>query len=141
MDVLTPEQRHKNMSRIRSSNTKPEKTVRSLLHRLGYRFRLNVRKLPGTPDIVLPKYKTVIFVHGCFWHRHSGCKEASIPKTNTEKWMNKFSENIQRDNRAVQALEQAGWSVFVIWECEIKNKEQLAARIQAALPSQEKRSK
>lgn len=134
MDVLTPEQRHINMSRIRSKKTKPEKAVRSVLHRLGYRFKLHVRDLPGSPDIVLPKYKTVIFVHGCFWHRHSGCKDASVPKTNTEKWLDKFSKNIARDKLAVELLEQCGWGVIIIWECEIKNKDQLAARLQTALP-------
>lgn len=134
MDVLTPEQRHINMSRIRSKETKPEKAVRSVLHRLGYRFKLHVRDLPGSPDIVLPKYKTVIFVHGCFWHRHSGCKDASVPKTNTEKWLDKFSKNIARDKLAVELLEQCGWGVIIIWECEIKNKDQLAARLQTALP-------
>ena len=133
MDVLTPEQRHRNMSRIRSANTKPEKRVRSLLHHRGYRFRLHSRNLPGTPDIILPKYRTAIFVHGCFWHRHDGCKEASIPKTNTERWAKKFYENVKRDRQATSDLEALGWSVIVIWECELRKMDELTARVLSLL--------
>ena len=133
MDVLTPEQRHRNMSRIRSTNTKPEKRIRSLLHRLGYRFRLHSRNLPGTPDIILPKYRTVILVHGCFWHRHDGCKEASIPKTNTEQWAKKFNANVKRDRQAILDLEALGWSVIVIWGCELKKMDELTVRILSLL--------
>jgi DNA mismatch endonuclease (patch repair protein) len=99
VDHLTRAKRSWNMSRIRSGNTKPEKVVRSLLHAMGYRFRLHRKNLPGKPDIVLPKYKTVIFVHGCFWHRHPGCKNATMPKTNTEFWEDKLSQNIDRDRK------------------------------------------
>lgn len=121
MDVLTPEQRHRNMAAIRSNNTKPEQLLRSLLWRAGFRFRKNVRTLLGTPDIVLPKYKTVIFVHGCFWHRHQGCKYATVPKTKTEFWNNKFQQNITRDAIVYKNLQQQGWKVYVVWECELKN--------------------
>lgn len=122
MDVLTPEQRHRNMAAIRSSNTKPEQFLRSLLWRAGFRFRKNVRSLPGTPDIVLPKLKTVIFVHGCFWHRHPGCKYATTPKTRIEFWNKKFQQNITRDTIVYYNLQQLGWRIFIVWECELKNK-------------------
>ncbi|MDA3810684.1 MAG: DNA mismatch endonuclease Vsr [Spirochaetaceae bacterium] len=133
MDHISKEHRSWNMSRIKSTNSKPEIIVRSLLHRQGFRFRLygKVSKrlyskgiLPGKPDIVLAKYKTVIFIHGCFWHRHpsasSGtCKRATIPKTRTEWWLKKFESNVQRDERNIQELESLGWEVIVIWECEV----------------------
>jgi DNA mismatch endonuclease (patch repair protein) len=125
MDKLTPEQRSRNMSRIRSRDTKPEKTVRSLLHRMGYRFRINRKDLPGKPDIVLPKHKTIIFVHGCFWHRHEGCKYSTIPKSNTEFWLNKFNDNVQRDKVVQIELRKLGWKVVVIWQCELKDLEAL----------------
>ena len=108
------------MSAIKSKNTKPEIEVRKLLHSLGYRFRLHRKDLPGTPDIVLPKYKTVIFVHGCFWHRHENCKYASIPKTRTEFWENKFKENIKRDQVNQNNLYKLGWNIVIVWECELK---------------------
>jgi DNA mismatch endonuclease (patch repair protein) len=117
VDTLTPERRSWNMSRIRSKNTKPEIMVRSILHRLGYRFSLH-RKLPGRPDIVLPKYRAVIFVHGCFWHRHKGCRDASKPGTRPEFWQKKFSDNTSRDKRNCAELRKLGWEVIVIWECE-----------------------
>lgn len=120
MDILTPEKRSWNMSRIQSKNTKAELAVRSSLHKIGYRFRLNDKTLPGKPDIVLPKYKTVIFVHGCFWHRHSGCKYAYIPKSRIDFWNNKFTDNIERDKRNISALQKEGWCPIVIWECKIK---------------------
>jgi DNA mismatch endonuclease (patch repair protein) len=119
VDSLTPEKRSWNMSRIRSKNTKPEIMVRSILHRLGYRFSLH-RKLPGSPDIVLPKHRTVIFVHGCFWHRHKGCRDASTPGTRPEFWHKKFSDNTSRDKRNCAELRKLGWKVIVIWECEVK---------------------
>lgn len=133
MDVLTPEQRHKNMSRIRSKDTRPEIAVRSLLHKLGFRFRINVRNLPGTPDIVLPKYRTVVFVNGCFWHRHKGCKFASTPATNALKWEKKFQENIKRDERNFKNIQQLGWSIIVVWECEIRNLETLTTKLTTQL--------
>ena len=115
------EQRSRNMSAIKSKNTKPEIKVRKVLHSMGYRFRLNSKDLPGSPDIVLPKYKTVIFVHGCFWHRHQNCKYASTPKTRQEFWNKKFNENINRDKINQENLSSKGWKIIIIWECEIKN--------------------
>ena len=123
VDIISEERRSWNMSRIRSKNTKPEMVVRSMLHRMGFRFRLHDRKLPGNPDIVLPKYKTVIFVHGCFWHRHEGCKYACIPKTRIKFWEDKFKGNIARDKRSKSELQALGWNVIVIWECELSDSE------------------
>ena len=114
------EQRSRNMSAIKSKNTKPEIAVRKLLHSMGYRFRLHRKDLPGSPDIVLPKYKTVIFVHGCFWHRHENCKYASTPKTRREFWEKKFRENINRDNLNQANLALKGWKIIIIWECQLK---------------------
>ncbi len=108
------------MSRIRGKNTIPEVHLRKLLHAAGYRFRLHAPDLPGKPDIVLKKYKTVIFVHGCFWHRHDGCTGATIPKTRTEFWTKKFEATVERDLRKKEELEQAGWKVEIVWECELK---------------------
>ena len=113
------EQRSRNMSAIKSKNTKPEIKVRKVLHSMGYRFRLHRKDLPGSPDIVLPKYKTVIFVHGCFWHRHENCKYASTPKTRKEFWENKFNKNIKRDKNNFKELKNLNWKVLVIWECEL----------------------
>ena len=117
------EQRSRNMSAIKSKNTKPEIAVRKLLHSMGYRFRLHRKDLPGSPDIVLPKYKTVIFVHGCFWHRHKNCKYASNPKTRQEFWEAKFRENINRDKLNQENLSSKGWKIIIVWECEIKDKD------------------
>lgn len=119
-DHLSKERRSWNMSRIRSTNTKPEKIVRSLLHRMGYRFRICVKDLPGKPDIVLPKYKTVIFVHGCFWHRHEGCKRCSVSSSNEKYWSDKFKINLDRDKQVKNELTKASWRVIIFWECEIK---------------------
>lgn len=119
MDVLTPEQRIKNMQAIKGKNTRPELIVRKILHNHGYRFRLHRKDLPGKPDIVLPKYKTVIFVNGCFWHRHLGCKYAAMPSTNRDFWRKKFEDNIQRDTLKQNELKKAGWKVIIIWSCEI----------------------
>ena len=116
------EQRSRNMSAIKSKNTKPEIIVRKLLHSKGYRFRLHKKDLPGSPDIVLPKYKTAIFVHGCFWHRHQNCKYASTPKTRQEFWEAKFRENINRDKKHQENLSSMGWKIIIVWECEIKDK-------------------
>jgi DNA mismatch endonuclease Vsr len=106
------------MSRIKNRDTKPERIVRSLLHRMGYRFRLHRKDLPGNPDIVLPKYQTVIFVHGCFWHRHDGCRFAYTPKSKQQFWKRKFADNINRDKVCQSLLRTLGWNVIVIWECE-----------------------
>lgn len=124
-DSLTPERRSWNMSRIRSHDTKPEMVVRSLLHNMGYRFTVNGPKnrlLPGKPDIVLPKYRTVIFVHGCFWHRHRGCEGTTTPKTRTDWWEAKFAGNVERDLRNQKLLRKLGWRVVVIWECALDTK-------------------
>lgn len=133
MDVLTPEQRKRNMSAIKGKNTKPEILVRKLLHRLGYRFKIQRKDLPGKPDIVLPKYKTAIFINGCFWHRHAGCKYASTPSTNSEFWEKKFAANVKRDARNYATLKEQGWNVLIIWECEVK--EILRTKIIPGLPS------
>ena len=117
------EERSRNMSAIKSKNTKPEIKVRKILHSMGYRFRLHRKDLPGSPDIVLPKYKTVIFVHGCFWHRHENCKYASTPKTRQEFWEAKFRENINRDKLNQENLSSKGWKIIILWECEIKDKD------------------
>ena len=120
MDCLTPEQRKRNMSAIKGRDTKPEILLRKLLHSLGYRFRIQRKDLPGRPDIVLPRYKTAIFVNGCFWHRHEGCRFASTPSSNSEFWQKKFAANVERDARNYAALKALGWNVLIIWECEVK---------------------
>ncbi len=119
-DVHTPAQRSHNMSRIRSINTKPEMLVRRFLHGKGFRYRLHDKKLPGKPDIVLPKYKMVIFVHGCFWHGHEGCRYYVVPKTRTEWWLNKINTNRANDIKARKALLKEGWKVLDVWECDLK---------------------
>lgn len=119
-DRLDKERRSWNMSRIRSKNTKPEMAVRRALHAAGFRFRLHVKDLPGKPDIVLPKWKTVVFVHGCFWHRHLSCRKWSVPASNKEYWEKKFAMNIERDQKAITELIELGWSPIVLWECEVK---------------------
>jgi DNA mismatch endonuclease (patch repair protein) len=120
------------MGRVGHFDTPPERAIRRLLHRLGYRFRLHRKDLPGRPDIVLPRYKKVIFVHGCFWHRHD-CKKATTPKSNTEYWTNKFAENVQRDNKAVAELSRLGWESMVVWECETNDIDALTAALSAFL--------
>lgn len=122
-DVLTREQRHLNMSRIRSRDTGIEVKVRKELFKRGFRFRKNVRSLPGTPDIVLAKYRTVVFVHGCYWHRHSGCQYATIPSTRREFWEKKFEDNVRRDQECINELISLGWQVIVLWECELNKKQ------------------
>ena len=118
-DRMTPEQRHDCMASIHSENTRPEQAVRRELWHRGYRFRKCVRTLPGTPDIVLPKYRTCIFVNGCFWHGHKGCSKFVMPKTRTEFWANKIARNQERDLVNIQRLESIGWSAITIWECEL----------------------
>ena len=124
-DVHSKAQRSFNMSRIRGKNTKPEMRVRSLLHRMGFRFRLHRKDLPGKPDIVLPAYGTVIFVHGCFWHRHPGCHRTTTPKTRVEFWSEKFQANVARDALMVAELEALGWTVLVVWECQTRSSPEL----------------
>ena len=124
------------MAAIKSKNTKPEIAVRKLLHSMGYRFRLHRKDLPGSPDIVLPKYKTVIFVHGCFWHRHENCKYATTPKTREEFWDNKFKQNVQRDKNNFKELKNLNWKVLVLWECEVKNIQNLREKLNNFICSQ-----
>jgi DNA mismatch endonuclease (patch repair protein) len=119
-DVHSKEQRSYNMSRIRSTNTKPELLVRKFLFAHGYRYRLHDKRLPGKPDIVMPKHHTIIFVHGCFWHGHAHCKYYVVPKTRTDWWLNKINRNIANDNKAVKALKKDGWKIITLWECDLK---------------------
>lgn len=120
MDKHSKETRSYNMSRIKSSGTKPEELVRKYLFSRGLRYRKNVKDLPGRPDIVLPKYKTVVFVNGCFWHGHSGCKYFVMPKSNIEFWQEKISKTVMRDNETYEKLTELGWNVLLIWECQLK---------------------
>ena len=133
MDHLSPERRSWNMSRIRAKDTKPELAVRSLLHRMGYRFRLHRRDLPGRPDIVLPKYRTVIFVHGCFWHQHSGCRFSNVPKSRQDYWTKKLEGNVRRDRRHQRNLRKQGWKVLIVWECQTKTPVKLQRRLTARM--------
>ena len=122
MDIWSKEKRSEVMSKIRSTDTSPELRVRKMLFSKGYRYRLHVKDLPGKPDIVLPKYNAVIFVHGCFWHLHSGCRDGTIPKTRTDYWKNKLLGNKKRDKKHMRELRKQGWRVLQLWECEIENK-------------------
>ena len=119
------------MRQVRNKNTTPEILTRSLMHAMGLRFRLHRKNLPGSPDIVLAKYRTVVFVHGCYWHRHPGCKYASTPKTNTAFWQNKFAQNVNRDTESCRKLKKSGWNVLIIWQCETKDIEKLRKRLAA----------
>ena len=128
-DRVDPEVRSSNMKRIRSGDTGPERAVRSLLHRLGFRFRLHPKNLPGRPDIILPKYSKVIFVHGCFWHQHKKCKFAYRPATHKKYWIPKLARNVERDRENVYALRRLGWKSIVIWECELRNVDSLRRKL------------
>ena len=119
-DTMTDAQRHYTMSQVHSASTKPELKLRHALWRQGFRYRMNDRHLPGSPDIVLPRYRSVIFVHGCFWHGHKGCKNYTVPKTNTDFWVAKVARNQERDQEVWRQLEAKGWSVIIVWECELK---------------------
>ncbi len=121
-DIFTEDQRHEVMSRVVSKGTRPEKKVRQALFSSGFRYRVNVRTLPGTPDIVLPKYRTVIFVNGCFWHGHKGCKYYTVPETNVEFWVEKVRKNKERDALNNQRLESLSWGIVTVWECELKSR-------------------
>lgn len=125
VDRITPTERSTLMSRVRGKDTKPELKVRRLLHQLGLRFRLHQRNLPGSPDIVLKRHRTAIFVNGCFWHGHEGCRRAKLPETRRDFWETKISRNIQRDSQATAELEHLGYRVLVLWECELKNQDVL----------------
>ncbi len=126
-------ERSANMARIRSKDTQPEMAVRRLLHALGYRFRLHRRDLPGTPDICFPGRKKAIFVHGCFWHRHEGCRRTTTPKTRTTFWEDKFRRNVVRDRKNMTGLIEVGWDVMVVWECETADLEELTPRLRRFL--------
>ena len=130
-DVHEPAVRSYNMSQIRSKNTKPEMSVRSFLHQNGLRFRLHQKDLPGKPDIVLKKYRTVVFIHGCFWHGHEGCRYFILPKSNAKFWKDKIEGNVARDRNAVKALRKDKWKVIEIWECELKsyNRDKVLSRV------------
>lgn len=129
MDILAPEQRSRLMSRIRGKDTRPELRVRQVTYALGFRFRLHRRDLPGSPDLVFASRRKAIFVHGCYWHRHAGCRYAYSPKSNAEFWQAKFAANVARDQIATNALRELGWQVLVIWECETRNAEALQSRL------------
>lgn len=133
MDIVSPEKRSRMMAGIRGKNTKPEMLVRKLVHGMGFRFRLHRKDLPGSPDLVFPRLKRVIFVHGCFWHRHPGCRFGYTPKSNTQFWLDKLEANTRRDALALKALEVLGWDVLIVWECEISNLPTLAYKLNSFL--------
>jgi len=137
VDTFSPEKRSNIMRLVRSKNTTPEMTVRSLLHGLGFRFRLHRKDLPGNPDIVLPKYSAVVFVHGCFWHRHKACPQASMPATNQGYWIPKFKRTVERDWKNQRELRRLGWKVIVLWECELRELNRLTKRLTSAISSTE----
>lgn len=134
-DRISPERRSANMAKIRSKDTGPEMTVRRSAHALGYRYRLHAKDLPGKPDLVFRSRRSVIFVHGCFWHRHEGCRDCSEPRSRQEYWTPKFAATVARDSRAVEALTAAGWRVLTIWECETTDAARLRERLAAFLDS------
>jgi DNA mismatch endonuclease (patch repair protein) len=133
MDNVAPAVRSRIMSSVGRRDTRPEVLVRQLLHSLGYRFRLHRRDLPGTPDVVLPRHQLAVFVHGCFWHRHAGCRRTTTPADNRDYWLAKFGRNVARDRRNRADLRRAGWRVLVVWECEVRNPERLTARLRRAV--------
>jgi DNA mismatch endonuclease (patch repair protein) len=128
-DIVSPSTRSRMMAAVRQRHTKPELTVRSSLHNLGFRFRLHPKDLPGRPDILLPKYRTAIFVHGCFWHQHAACAKSRRPASRVQYWNRKLDDNIARDARKEAALDQLGWRIVVIWGCEAEDKESLQKRL------------
>jgi len=132
-DKVSKEQRSANMRAVRSRNTQPEVRVRQIVYALGYRFRLHFRKLPGKPDLAFPSLRKAVFVHGCFWHRHKGCRRASMPKSNRAFWRAKLARNASRDAEELAAIRKQGWRALVVWECEIKNELRLAARLRRFL--------
>ncbi|NHR08841.1 DNA mismatch endonuclease Vsr [Chromobacterium haemolyticum] len=139
MDTLTPEERSQRMARVRSVDTKPEMFVRKLIHGMGYRYRLHCRDLPGKPDLVFRSRKAIIFVHGCFWHRHEMCSLARMPKSRVEFWSAKLEGNRLRDALKIAALQASGWRILIVWECQLKLKEQLAERLRHFLDEGETR--
>jgi len=129
VDTFSKEERREIMRRVHSTDTSAERTIRSLLHAMGFRFRLHRNDLPGKPDVVLPKYRSVVFVHGCFWHRHPACSRASTPAENREYWLPKFERTIRRDQRTTSELRERGWNVVIVWECELKDADALRRRL------------
>lgn len=140
MDIVSREKRREMMSGIRGKDTSPERMVRSLVHRMGYRFRLHGKHLPGRPDLVLARHSTVIFVHGCFWHRHEGCRFAYVPKSRVEFWKAKFRANRERDQRVQRELRQLGWRVILVWECELRQPQGVRTRLKRLLRQSHVRS-
>ena len=138
VDSLSPKERSEIMARVRSKDTRPEMRIRKLAFALGYRYRLHDRKLPGCPDLVFGPRRKVIFVHGCFWHRHQGCKQCYTPKSNVDFWLAKFTGNIVRDQKNMEVLRKAGWRVVVVWECELGAPEKLQKRLWKLLESSER---
>ena len=133
VDTLTVAGRSRLMAKIKGKNTRPEIAARSLLHRAGYRFRIHVASLPGKPDIVLAKHSTAVFIHGCFWHRHRGCKLASTPKSHRKFWADKFARNVANDRKHLRQLRRLGWKVVTVWECQLRRPERVLRRIQGVL--------
>lgn len=132
-DKLDPERRSANMARVRGKDTGPEMRVRRIAHRMGLRYRLHRSDLPGRPDLVFPRHRLAVFVHGCFWHRHPGCGRASTPATRTDFWRAKFDGSVERDQRQQAALEASGWRVLILWECELKDEGRVEDRLRAAV--------
>jgi DNA mismatch endonuclease (patch repair protein) len=132
-DKFTPQERSRIMARVKSRDTAPEKMVRKILHRMGYRFRLRSAKLPGKPDVILPKHKKIVFVHGCFWHGHEGCRRSLRPASNSEYWNRKIDRNIARDARVQQELKEMGWKVLVIWQCQMRDASTVEERLEGFL--------
>ena len=133
MDKLTPERRSRNMGRIGSKNTRPEMLVRRLVHGLGYRYRLHAKDLPGKPDLVFRSRKKVIFVHGCFWHQHKGCREGRVPTSRESYWAPKLARNVERDREHIRALKLLGWRTLVLWECQLGNPKEVEHKVRAYL--------
>jgi DNA mismatch endonuclease (patch repair protein) len=133
LDTFSKEKRSEIMRQVRSTDTFPERIIRSLLHGMGFRFRLHRNDLPGKPDLVLPKYRSVVFVHGCFWHRHPGCPRASTPAENRKYWLPKFDRTVKRDQQTEAELRGRGWNVIIVWECELKEMEALKHRLNSAI--------
>lgn len=133
MDRISKDQRSALMGRIKGKNTRPEMVARRMAHSLGYRFRLHRRDLPGTPDLTFPRFRCVIFVHGCFWHQHAECRRSTMPKSRQDYWQPKLARNVERDQAAMDKLKQRGWRVLVIWECEVEKLDQLRERLSTFL--------
>lgn len=134
-DVFKPEERSRIMAKVRGKDTSLELSLRSLIHGMGFRYRLHVKELPGKPDMVFPRHRKVIFINGCFWHQHEGCPAAARPASNTDYWNKKLEKNLARDKSNIQKLEEAGWKVLTVWECEIKDRPALVARLRTFFES------